>query len=222
MKSIMLSIKPQYVCSILNNTKILEIRKKKPKCKLPCKVYIYETKDKFLIGEHFERSKSKENLYLGGKAKYTIKKDYYFGKGKVVAEFTLKQVEKIIYLTDRESVKKHGCWECKLEDKWKIENGFNKGQFNPEDYSNYYIEGSDDNYLIFYSRLTGTELHNYLKGQTGYAWQIDDLKIYDKPKELSEFSSIMKRMKGKESRLTSHLLQKPPQSYCFVQELKEN
>ena len=56
----------------------------------------------------------------------------------------------------------------------------------------------------------------------GYAWQIDDLKIYDKPKELSEFSSIMKRMKGKESRLTSHLLQKPPQSWCYVEEKGEN
>ena len=44
MKSIMISIQPQYVEKILNGEKTIEIRKTMPKCELPCKVYIYCTK----------------------------------------------------------------------------------------------------------------------------------------------------------------------------------
>lgn len=35
--------------------------------------------------------------------------------------------------------------------------------------------------------LTDEELDAYLGKETGYAWFIDDLEIFDKPKELSEF-----------------------------------
>ena len=48
MKAIMISIKPEWVCKILNGEKTIEIRKTMPKCKLPCKVYIYCTKGKKL------------------------------------------------------------------------------------------------------------------------------------------------------------------------------
>ena len=37
------------------------------------------------------------------------------------------------------------------------------------------------------SCLTKKELHSYLKGKRGYAWHIDNLVIFDKPKEISEF-----------------------------------
>jgi predicted transcriptional regulator len=37
------------------------------------------------------------------------------------------------------------------------------------------------------SCLTENELLDYSKGKTLYGWRIADLKIYDKPKELSEF-----------------------------------
>ena len=43
MKAIMISVKPQWVSKILNKEKLVEIRKTKPKCELPCKVYIYCT-----------------------------------------------------------------------------------------------------------------------------------------------------------------------------------
>lgn len=76
------------------------------------------------------------------------------------------------------------------------------------------------NELLKNINLNQNELWNYGQGKTLYAWYIDDLKIYDKPKELSEFSSISKRMKGKESRFSSHLLQRPPMSWCYVEELE--
>lgn len=43
--------------------------------------------------------------------------------------------------------------------------------------------------LLKQSCLTPDELWNYAKGKRVYGWRIADLKIYDKPKELSEFYS---------------------------------
>lgn len=49
--------------------------------------------------------------------------------------------------------------------------------------------------------LTHDELFDYItSGKYGYGWHITDLKIYDKPKELSEFN-----------------LTRPPQSWCYVE-----
>lgn len=42
------------------------------------------------------------------------------------------------------------------------------------------------------SCLSEEEIRNYCNGKTLYGWDISDLKIYDKPKELSEFG-IMKK-----------------------------
>ena len=36
--------------------------------------------------------------------------------------------------------------------------------------------------------LTGRELYDYSKGKPLYGWHISDLKLYDKPKRLGEFS----------------------------------
>ena len=47
--------------------------------------------------------------------------------------------------------------------------------------------------------LTPKELFNYVGTKNFYTWHIDDLKIYDKPKELSEFYSVEK-MKFKAER----------------------
>lgn len=44
--------------------------------------------------------------------------------------------------------------------------------------------------LVRMARLTEEEMHSYANGKNCYAWHITDLKIYDKPKELSEFYPI--------------------------------
>lgn len=65
-----------------------------------------------------------------------------------------------------------------------------------------------------------------MKGN-GYVWHISDLKIYDKPKELSEFKT---GCKGCKERDTYHCkfycygerpLTRPPQSWQYVDEVKE-
>lgn len=169
MKSIMISIQPQYVEKILNGEKTIEIRKTMPKCELPCKVYIYCTKGKKLY-------KCVSNF------------DEDLLNGKVVAEFTLNKVDTL---------------ERDLND-WLPKNRY--------DISNELLKNTN---------LNQEQLWNYGQGKILYAWHIDDLKVYDKPKELSEFSTILHRMKGKESRFTSHLLQRPPHNWCYVEELED-
>lgn len=61
------------------------------------------------------------------------------------------------------------------------------------------------------SCLTLDELTNYLSLKNGYAWHISDLKIYDKPKELSEFFTPM----GKRP---SYMIERPPQSWGYVED----
>lgn len=71
--------------------------------------------------------------------------------------------------------------------------------------------------ILKQSCLSEEQILDYTNGNDLYGWHIDNLKVYDKPKELSEFSTILHRMKGKEYRLTSHLLQRLPQSWCYVE-----
>jgi predicted transcriptional regulator len=62
------------------------------------------------------------------------------------------------------------------------------------------------------------EINDYLNGKNGYGLHISDLKIYDKPKELSEFKHDMilhTRFNGYKEPIT-----RPPQSWCYVEELQ--
>ena len=83
MRSILISIKPEWVEKIFTGEKTIEIRKTMPKCELPCKVYIYCTKGK---EEQYTPPLSDTNY------------EHAFGyimNGKVVAEFTLHDIETI-------------------------------------------------------------------------------------------------------------------------------
>lgn len=185
MREIMISIQPQWVEKILNGNKTIEIRKTMPKCELPCKVYIYCTKSKPTLQYFYNwqnyKPISEHSTWASGR---TINVGDY-GNGKVVAEFTLNEIEDF--------------------SKWEYDFGALIRHLD-------LFAGTEGNYPI---------LINYLNKQCkGFAWHIDNLKIYDKPKELSEFSTILHRMKGKQYRLTSHLLQRPPQSWCYVEELE--
>lgn len=51
-----------------------------------------------------------------------------------------------------------------------------------------------------------------------YGWHISDLKIYEKPKKLSDFTGIKTMRDGFELRV----LERPPQSWCYVVEVNCN
>lgn len=194
MKAIMISIRPEFVQKILNGEKTIEIRKTKPSCKLPCKVYIYCTYSKRPMKDLCCYSNNSRNYKLMDKEEYD--KDFAFSvNGSVVAEFTLNKITK----HDKNFIgcEDNICYNFKVCD---VKNaGFETDCLSLIDFDNF--------------------VEDYGKGKTLYAWRIDNLKIYDKPKELSEFSTTLHRMKGKQTRYTSHLIQRPPQSWCYVEDL---
>lgn len=89
------------------------------------------------------------------------------------------------------------------------------------------------------SSLIVDDLGKYLDFNTyGYGWHISDLKIYDKPKELSEFRKPCKCLDGYEGEVycdclncedagdsdygvvaCDRTLARPPQSWCYVEEV---
>lgn len=82
------------------------------------------------------------------------------------------------------------------------------------------------------SCLTKDEIMNYGKWKTLYGWHISDLKIYDKPRELSEFSRpcsysglcfSCKRASFKKdgNLLCNTKITRPPQSWMHVEDLGE-
>lgn len=82
--------------------------------------------------------------------------------------------------------------------------------------------------------LTSEEMFFYSKGKPLYGWHISELKIYDKPKELSEFRPICK-FEGKDAICALFCLNwkydgglffectrkvtRPPKSWCYVEEI---
>ncbi|MBR5817486.1 MAG: hypothetical protein IKY62_02455 [Clostridia bacterium] len=63
--------------------------------------------------------------------------------------------------------------------------------------------------------LTDKEIMQYLgNGKMGYGWHISELKIYDKPKELSEFL-VAGNQTFDYPPLTK--MKRPPQSWCYVE-----
>lgn len=60
----------------------------------------------------------------------------------------------------------------------------------------------------------------YLSGHIGYCWHIADLKVYDQPKELSNFFTPPSERLLKVGYESKFPLKRTPQSWCYVEELK--
>ena len=91
------------------------------------------------------------------------------------------------------------------------------------------FEGSSkENEILAATCLTQDEMFDYIgAGNYGYGWHISNLKIYDKPKELSEFRKLCKinlpmcdrceyysTWNGRCENIT-----RVPQGWCYVEEL---
>lgn len=58
------------------------------------------------------------------------------------------------------------------------------------------------------------DFQNYANGKWLYGWHISNLKIYDDPKQLSEFKGLRKTKFG----YAPVEIKRPPQSWCYVEE----
>lgn len=74
--------------------------------------------------------------------------------------------------------------------------------------------------------LTREKIVNYLNG-TGYGWHISDLRIYDAPRDLSEFERPYECNECDAKWATEcnacheeGKIKRPPQSWCYVEELR--
>ena len=237
-KEILISIRPEFVEKILNGEKTIEIRKTMPKCELPCKVYIYCTKQSLKTGKYVYVNEPKirekagvANHWCDYKTdKIIINEGFpyyayetYLGKGKIVAEFTLNKVDWLIDVGG-------GIHFADKDYNLKVPNELlKKSCLKEEDIYNY-LGRKKDNKAFF---------------NDGYAWYIDDLKIYDTPKELSEFRkdldcddypcnksigcehSYFDRAEGCSAcridfdgeHCIYKIIKRPPQSWCYVEKV---
>ena len=220
MKHIMISIKPEYVCKILNREKMLEIRKSVPKEVLngeECLVEIYCTKDnsyKLLqdneTGQYFKGITSGNDQRHLSNTEYGMNCEYETQcctrlNGKVVARWHLKEYDEFEVWSD--------VWLICDEDREKLKT------------------------IRENSCLSQAELLGYLGKKYGFAWHIDNLEIYDKPKELSEFRTLPCNKPESACRNCKYLqvtntpyayesecfvqngktLTRPPQSWCYIE-----
>lgn len=190
MKAILISIRPEWVKKIASGEKTIEVRKTSPK-EVPFKAYIYCTKDKY------------DWLYRvdnNGRGKAQS------WHGKVIGEFICDKVVRTCGWRLRGDTQ-----QCAKRTVAEIE-------------------------LPKLACLTIDEIVDYAGSENRevVGWHISDLKIYDKPKELSEFRPICK-FEGKDAICSlfcskckydgglfsecTRRLTRPPQSWCYVEEL---
>lgn len=169
MKSVLISIRPEWCELIASGEKTLEVRKTRPKLETPFKAYIYCT----LSGSNeFFKDVLNGDVAEWNRGKWDER------KGNVIGEFTCDSIKKFDV--------PYPAYQNKL-----------------------------DPAILKESCCTYYQLHRYAYHDNLYGWHISDLKIYDKPKELSEFCGLRKTKFGLEPIRTEH----PPQSWCYVEEV---
>ena len=192
-KAILISIKPKYVADILNGKKTIEIRKNCPKQLKgdgvtkpePIDVYIYCSKEKPYIAyekhidEYILCKSLKELGEYGNEVSPTsnmcaLQESGAITNGHILAKFKLNCVEPLINEEVQEYEMTFNDWRTKTLSVYDFHSK---------------------------AHLTFWELLGYLDKKQGYAWYIDNLKIFDEPKELKEFG-----------------VKRPPRSWCYIEE----
>lgn len=195
-EAVLISISPKWCDLIARGQKTIEVRKTRPKLDTPFKCYIYCT----LEGnrEFFHSIAVKDGMYEAQKKWY--REAWYERKGNVIGEFVCDEIIKNDIDVDGD------CLWGETQD-----------------------------------CLTDDEFEAYIKNvNVIYGWHISGLVIYDKPKELSEFFRFCGENPncdgcgayyysstecGTEEYCCSIMegckpLSRPPQSWCYVEELK--
>lgn len=69
---------------------------------------------------------------------------------------------------------------------------------------------------ILHTCLSVAEMRKYANGANGlYGWHISNIRIYDTPRELSEFTGLRDTRFG----AAQHDIKRAPQSWCYVEEV---
>lgn len=217
MKSVLISIQPKWCELIANGKKTVEVRKTRPKLETPFKVYIYMTKS--------------GNNFLGDGEKDWFVSHNFTMAGKVIGEFVCSKIELFDSAFDewaRSVAPPESCIDSMGWNKFE-DIIHHRACMTDEDLNSYFPEDVK-----------------------AYLWHISNLVIYDEPKELSEFHTVDKdavRSCGHRhqsycsaqcdsgyikngfycdrtadwcTQCTTKPITRAPQSWCFVEELKQN
>lgn len=121
-------------------------------------------------------------------------------QGKVIGEFVCYQVDRIAH-----------CGTCNRDIRLNLVD------------KNFYCKELDYEYLNK-CELSYFDIYEYSNGGDVYGWHISNLKIYDEPKELSEFIKpcYTPFQCDKCDNLVEHFgcgrtITRPPQSWCYVE-----
>ena len=191
-KAVLLSIRPNWCKKIANLRKTVEIRKTAPNLEVPFKCYIYCTKaPKKLITIFRDGEESYDGEIYHGKTKFItwdgigVPDDIDSAMQMVIGEFVCDDIRRI----------------------------------GPE----YCVVKEDIESAISGSCLTVPQVKDYAGWKSGmsyadlkdlYGWHISDLKIYDRPRPLSDFTRLRATKFGYEP----VEIRRPPQSWFYVED----
>lgn len=221
MKSILLSIRPEWVAKILNGEKTIEIRKKFPKDYVGW-VYIYCTKSTHIVRHIRFKSYAEMLSYELGEIDTITTEEL---NGKVVARFWCDKVEDI-YAEFADS----DYYDLPIS-----------SLYFTTDYCENEHEDIAELSCLYYDDLCeylnkgkelGDEDEDWRK-KFGYAIHISKLEVFDRPRELREFNSANGFTPCKkclwsddcwaeEGYIGNHCnsLYKAPQNYCYIESEK--
>lgn len=197
-KAVMISIRPKWCEKICNSEKTIEVRKTRPKLETPFKCYIYCTQASVryqtICGCHVLNSDElyrhpEQGIKHGDSIELMLCENYTkdnFLNGKVIGEFICDRI-------------------------YELETRSPGGS--------YYVKGKGQpttNDVARQSCLTLKDMHEYLQSKVGYGWHISELKIYDRLKDLGDFTGLRETKFGSEP----VTIKRPPQSWCYVEEQK--
>ena len=191
-KAVLLSIRPNWCKKIANLRKTVEIRKTAPNLEVPFKCYIYCTKaPKKLITIFRDGEESYDGEIYHGKTKFItwdgigVPDDIDSAMQMIIGEFVCDDIRRI----------------------------------GPE----YCVVKEDIESAISGSCLTVPQVKDYAGWKSGmsyadlkdlYGWHISDLKIYDRPRPLSDFTRLRATKFGYEP----VEIRRPPQSWFYVED----
>lgn len=193
MKAVLLSIRPNWCKLIWSEMKTVEVRKTRPKLETPFKVYIYCTKAPQRLITIFKDGEETMDGEIHNGNPVFIKCDELLpdsvrGKSQmVIGEFICDDIRRI----------------------------------GPE----YCIVKEDIESAISGSCLTVPQVKDYAGWKSGmsyadlkdlYGWHISDLKIYDRPRPLSDFTRLRATKFGYEP----VDVERPPQSWFYVEDVR--
>ena len=195
MKAVLISIRPKWCAKIASGEKKIEVRKSRPKLETPFKCYIYCTKD------------AKKQFWTGPRYSYVDDRSHNAfdkcGSGKVIGEFMCNEIK---YFDFEESewaysVAPPGS-DMPMHESEALKLCCKDGCLNDDDMLSYFGD----------------------EAWKAYFWHISDLKIYDKPRELSRFAKPYDAKACPKPTViecgdcTKCYLKHAPQSWCYVEE----